>query len=230
MVELGQQDEGEQLVEMSLESLGEIGESFQKGCTHLAYGRHLAARALEDASTELLERAAVQLQRAYGAFLDLDARVLAARAALERAILEARFQRFEEAAAYRSKARQVLPPGVDPELEEKLENLGKELEDAFAERWSSTEDVLTSLKEMKRLFQGASDTDAVIDELIRLAVTRSGSSRGCVAYASEDGIEVVATFGWKPQAGGPAPGGDGSGAGLGAPGEPSDLGGHRGRR
>ena len=51
---------------------------------------------------------------------------------------------------------------------------------------------------MKRIFQGAIDTDAVLKELIRLAVTRSGSDRGCVAYARGDGnIRVTAAHGWS---------------------------------
>ncbi len=198
MLRMGDREEGERLVSMSLEALGDIGESYQKGVTHLEYGRFLAESARESRAVDELERAGVQLQRAYGAFLDLDARVQAATGAYERASLEAVFQRFEEAAAFRAKARQVLPAGRDPELERRLTALGAELEDAFAERWSSGGDVLASLREMKRLFQGATDTEGVLQELIRLAATRSGSSRGCVAHATGNGgIRVVATFGWK---------------------------------
>ncbi len=197
MMSLGEREEGERLVVMSLDALGDIGESYQKGATHFAYGRFLAASAVETKSIEELEKAGIQLQRAYGAFLDLDARMNAARAAYERAALECTFHRFEEAATYRAKARQVLPPDADPALERKLMELGVELENAFAERWSSGGDVLASLREMKRLFQGASDTQAVLKELIRLAVTRSGSSRGCVADTSAGGeVNVVATYGW----------------------------------
>jgi transcriptional regulator with GAF, ATPase, and Fis domain/Tfp pilus assembly protein PilF len=200
MMQTGQREQGERVVELALSSLSEIGESFQKGCTHFAYGRFLAKAAVESRSHVDLERAAVQLQRAYGAYLDLDARVHAAAAAYERAVLECEFQRFEQAATYRAKARQVFPPGADPDLEQKLDKLGAALEDAFAERWSAGDDVLTSLREMKRLFQGASDTDAVLQELIRLAVMRSGSDRGLVADASDNGgVRVAATYGWKPK-------------------------------
>ena len=195
---LGRQDEGERMVARALESLGEIGESFQKGLTHLAYGRVLAQAAVTVRSTEDLERAATQLQRAYGAFLDLDARVAAARTAYERAWLETRFHRYEEAATYLGKARQVYPAHTDADLEAKLQQLGTEIEDAFAERWSSGGDVLNSLRELKRLFQGASDTEAVLEELLRLAVTRSGSDRGSVAYARDDGrVRVAAAHGWS---------------------------------
>ena len=195
---LDERQEGERVVGKALECLSEIGESFQKGLTHLGYGRALAAAAIEDRSTEDLEHAATQLQRAYGAFLDLDARVAAARAAYERAWLETRFHRYEEASAYLGKARQVYPPRADADLATKLEQLGAEIEDAFAERWSSGGDVLASLRELKRLFQGASDTDAVLEELIRLAVTRSGSDRGSVAYARDNGrVRVTAAHGWS---------------------------------
>jgi transcriptional regulator with GAF, ATPase, and Fis domain/tetratricopeptide (TPR) repeat protein len=198
LIALGEREEGERVVGRALECLGEIGESFQKGLTHLAYGRVLAQAAVTDRSTEDLERAATQLQRAYGAFLDLDARVGAARAAYERAWLETRFHHYEEAAAYLAKARQVYPPRADADFGAKLEELGTEIEDAFAERWSSGGDVLTSLRELKRLFQGASDTDAVLEELIRLAVTRSGSDRGSVAYARDKGpVRVTAAHGWS---------------------------------
>ncbi len=202
MMERGQREEGERLITMSLDALGEIGEAYQKGLTHLGYGRFLARAALESRSTPELERAAVQLQRAYGAFLDLDARIQAATAAAERTALEIQFHRFEEAVAYRAKARQVLPPGADADLEARLESLGEDLEDAFAERWSAGGDVLASLREMKRLFQGATDTEAVLEELIRLAVTRSGSSRGCVALAGDNGeVRVAAAYGWsRPEA------------------------------
>ena len=200
MMHAGNPEEGERVLVMGLETLGEIGESYQKGLTHLAYGRLLARAAVASRSQDDLERAASQLQRAYGAFLDLDARVFAARSAFERARLEARFHRYEEAAAYRIKARQVVPAGADPDLEAKLDELAVEIEDAFAERWSSGGDVLTSLREMKRLFQGASDTDAVLQELIRLAVTRSGSDRGTVAYARDDGrIRVTVAHGWSSE-------------------------------
>jgi transcriptional regulator with PAS, ATPase and Fis domain len=50
---------------------------------------------------------------------------------------------------------------------------------------------------MKRLFQGASDTEAVLRELIRLAVTRSGSDRGLVAASDDGRVKVVATYGWN---------------------------------
>jgi transcriptional regulator with GAF, ATPase, and Fis domain len=197
MMELGDPEQGERVVEMSLGSLSEISESFQKGRTHFAYGDYLARRAGRNRSRSDLERAGLQFQRAYGAFLDLDARVHAAEAAYQRASLEARFQRFEEAATYRAKARQILPPDADPELDKQIDQLGAALEDAFAERWSSGDDVLTSLREMKRLFQGASDTDAVLRELIRLAVTRSGSDRGLVAHAGSNGrVRVAAVFGF----------------------------------
>jgi len=200
MMRTGEVEQGQRVLEMALGALGEIGESYQKGTTHLFYARLLAEAAVADHSSTLLERAAVQYQRAYGAFLDLDARVRAATAAYERAVLECRFNRFEEAATYRTKARQVFPTGADDDLEAKLDRLGEELEDAFAERWSAGGDVLTSLREMKRLFQGASDTDAVLQELIRLAVTRSGSNHGLVAHASgKGGVEVVATYGWEPK-------------------------------
>ena len=196
MMHAGQREQGERVLEMSLSALSEISESFQKGCTHFAYGRYLAQVAQEEHSHPELERAAVQFQRAYGAFLDLDARARAAAAAYERASLECAFQRFEEAATFQAKARQVLPPGADPELEQQLERLGEKLEDAFAERWSSGDDVLASLRELKKLFQGASGTAAVLRELIRLAVTRSGSSRGLVVHATEEGeIKVAATYG-----------------------------------
>ncbi len=199
MIRLGRRDEGERLLQMSLDSLGEIGESYQKGATHFAYGVFLAESAMETRSTQELEQAGVHLQRAYGAFLDLDARVRAADAAYRRAALESHFHRFDEAATFRGKARQVLPAGAAPALEEKLNRLGSELEDAFAERWPSGGDVLASLREMKRLFQGATDSEAVLKELIRLAVTRSGSTRGCVAHLGRNGrVEVVATFGWTP--------------------------------
>ncbi len=199
MIRQGRRDEGERLLQMSLDSLGEIGESYQKGATHFAYGLFLAGSAMETRSTQELEQAGIHLQRAYGAFLDLDARVRAAEAAYQRAALESHFHRFDEAATFRGKARQVLPAGVAPALEEKLNRLGSELEDAFAERWSSGGDVLSSLREMKRLFQGATDTEAVLRELIRLAVTRSGSTRGCVAHLGRNGrADVVATFGWTP--------------------------------
>jgi transcriptional regulator with GAF, ATPase, and Fis domain len=198
MIALGRREEGERVVGLALESLGEIGESYQKGLTHLAYGRVLAHTAVEGRSAEDLERAATQLQRAYGAFLDLDARVPAAATAYERAWLETRFHRYEEASAYLAKARQVYPAGTDPDLESKLEQLGTEIEDAFAERWSSSAEMLNSLRDIKRLFQGASDTDAVLAELIRLAVTRSGSDRGSVAYARGDGnVRVTAAHGWS---------------------------------
>ncbi len=199
MMHLDRRTEGERLVAMSLDSLGDIGESFQKGVTHYRYGRLLARFAIETKSNQELERAAIHLQRAYGAFLDLDARVQAAGAAHERAALECSFHRFEEAATYRAKAREVLPAGADPDLESALERLGGELENAFAERWAAGGDVLASLREMKRLFQGATDTEAVLRELIRLAVTRSGSTRGCVAHASGNGdVRVVAAYGWTP--------------------------------
>ena len=122
----------------------------------------------------------------------------AARAAFERAWLETQFHRYEEASAYLGKARQVYPPRADADLGAKIEQLGTEIEDAFAERWSSGGDVLTSLRELERLFQGASDTDAVLEELIRLAVTRSGSDRGSVAYARDNGrVRVTAAHGWS---------------------------------
>ncbi len=199
MIRLDRRDEGEQLLQMSLDSLGEIGEAYQKGATHFAYGTFLAESAMAGRSTRELELAGIHLQRAYGAFLDLDARVRAAEAAYRRAALETHFHRFDEAATFRAKARQVLPSGAAPALEEQLNRLGAELEDAFAERWSSGGDVLASLREMKRLFQGATDTDAVLRELIRVAVTRSGSTRGCVAHARGNGrVEIAAVYGWTP--------------------------------
>ena len=200
MMRVGRREEGERLLRMSLDALGDIGESYQKGRTHLDYGRFLAAEARASKSVEELERAGLHLQRAYGAFLDLDARIPAARAAFERAQLEREFLRFEEAVTFLGKARQVLPPGASPELEQEIRELGAEMESALAERLSSGGDVLASLREMKRLFQGAADTEAVLRELIRLAVTRSGSSRGCVAHATaEGGVNVVAAYGWTTE-------------------------------
>jgi hypothetical protein len=111
MMQLDQREQGEKVLEMALGSLSEIGESFQKGLTHFAYGRFLAGAAVETRSSNDLERAAVQFQRAYGAFLDLDARVHAASAAHDRAVLECEFHRFEEAATYRAKASGG-PPGT----------------------------------------------------------------------------------------------------------------------
>jgi len=199
MLHLGQLADGERIIRMSLDSIGEIGDSFQKGMTHLHYGRYLADAARRSGSIELLERAGTHLHRAYGAFLDLDARILAARAAFERASLEVDFRRFEEAAGFRARARQVMPLGGDQELERELTLLDRRLDDAFAENWSTGGDVLSSLRELKRLFQGATNTTAALEELIRLAVTRSRSSRGCVALATLEGeLEIAGAYGWLP--------------------------------
>jgi len=197
---LGSDAEGEKLIRMSLDSLGEIGDGYQKGLTHLEYGKRLAAAARTRNSTGDLERANVQFQRAYGAFLDLGAESMAARAAYERSTLECDFQRFDEATAFLEKARRVLPTG-ETEFARELDLLGARIEETFARRWSTGGDVLTSLREIKGLFQGTSDTAAALKELTRLAVDQTHSDRGCVAQLGPDGeVEVVAAFGWTPEA------------------------------
>ena len=196
----GNREHGERLMESALLGFEEIAEAYQKGVTHMRYGRFLAAAAVGSGSAADLEAAAVQFQRAYGVFVDLDARTAAAHAAFERASLECKFKRLEEAASYRMKARRILPPEADPVLASQLEGLGAELEAAFTERWSAGGDVLTSLREMKRLFQGATGTEGVLEELTRLAVTRSRSARGCLAHVTDGtDVRVIAAYGWSTE-------------------------------
>ncbi len=195
-LELGNRERGEALMDEALAEFAEVSDPYNRGWANLHYGQYLSRTARASHDPDDFEKALLQLQRAYGAFLDLDARSAAAVAATERAELESAFQRLEEAASYRNKALRILPRGTDPELEARLQQLGVDLEASITERWSAGGDVLTSLREMKRLFQGASGTDGVLEELTRLVVTRSRSSRGCVAHVSEDGIRIAAVYGW----------------------------------
>lgn len=186
-------------MERSLATLGDIGDSYQKGVTHLAYARGLAERAARHGSDPQLEQlAAAQFQRAYGVFLDLDARTLAAETAMERARLEFAAQRVEEAAAFRARAEDLLAPGSDSRLESELASLGARIDDAFAERWTTGGDLLSSLREVKDLLQGVSETGAVLRRLLQVAVTQTRSSRGCVALTAPSGKpHIVAAEGWS---------------------------------
>jgi transcriptional regulator with GAF, ATPase, and Fis domain len=197
LVARGESDEGRRVFGITLDGLEEIGDSYQKGMTRLRYGMCLAAQPADTRSSAVHEEAGNHFHRAFAAFLDLECHVLAAQTAFERAKLEASVDRVEAASTYLAKARRVLTPGADRELEDAIADLQERLDAAFVERWSTGGPALTSLREMKRLFQGATNTEAALHELIRLAVTQSGSTRGCVAhFTTDDNLEVVAAHGW----------------------------------
>ena len=190
---------GQGTVEESIQALAEIGDSFQEGLTHLEYGRCLTNLALaKDSLPEWEDGAVTHLQRAYGIFVDLDVPNLAAWSAYERARLETGRQRLDEAETFKARARQALVSHPSPRLTQELDALEHRLKSLVHERWSAGGDVLSSLQEIKRLFQGqkSEDPKLALDELMRLAVSRSRSSRGCLARMEDGSAKVQCAYGW----------------------------------
>ncbi|NNF08008.1 MAG: sigma 54-interacting transcriptional regulator, partial [Candidatus Eisenbacteria bacterium] len=139
------------------------------------------------------------LQRAYGSFLDLDARRLAAWSAYERSQFELRMGRYDESAVYREKAMSLHTAGEDLTLDGALERLGADLYASFAEGWSKSSEIARSLDEIRRLFQGADTTHSATEELVRLAVMQTNSDRGCVAETTDSGFSILAVHGWDQE-------------------------------
>jgi len=176
-------EKGWQTMESVLFTLTSIGERFEIARTQLLAGRAVASRMPSGrVSSEFVEKAVSVLRQSMGIFLSFEVRGWAALATAELARLYLTKGVPDESLGYIDEAERLLTGLDEPEISAALARVRRTLEESFVSSTLSSSGEFKLLEELSRVFGRREDPRKMLDELLRLIVTRSEADRGLMAF------------------------------------------------